>query len=152
MVTNKDLFWLAGLLEGEGCFTWTGAGEGTPRIILGMTDLDVVLRAKQIMSPNSKLTTSKPKSSNSKESYSFSISGKNAASWMMTIFSLMGSRRQDRIFELITSWKQTKLSFKDRTHCPRGHKYTEENIYRPPSNPNARNCRTCMRNRYNNDN
>lgn len=32
-----------------------------------------------------------------------------------------------------------------RTHCPRGHEYTPENIYTLPSRPNARYCRECRR-------
>lgn len=31
-----------------------------------------------------------------------------------------------------------------KTHCSRGHEYTEENTYRPP-NKNERCCRTCQR-------
>jgi hypothetical protein len=32
----------------------------------------------------------------------------------------------------------------DRTHCPQGHEYTEDNTYRFPSRPNERQCRTCV--------
>lgn len=34
-----------------------------------------------------------------------------------------------------------------KTHCPSGHPYDDENTYSPPSRPNARNCRTCARER-----
>lgn len=34
-----------------------------------------------------------------------------------------------------------------RTHCPQGHEYTPENVYRIPSRPNARYCRACNRER-----
>lgn len=34
-----------------------------------------------------------------------------------------------------------------KTHCPAGHEYTEENTYRPPKNPNRRDCLTCRRER-----
>lgn len=33
------------------------------------------------------------------------------------------------------------------THCPRGHAYDSENTYRSPSNPRARQCKSCMRDR-----
>lgn len=33
--------------------------------------------------------------------------------------------------------------FLARTHCPRGHEYTEENTYREPKQPNKRKCRRC---------
>jgi hypothetical protein len=34
-----------------------------------------------------------------------------------------------------------------KTHCPAGHAYTPENIYRSPSKPNSRICRKCIRER-----
>lgn len=34
-----------------------------------------------------------------------------------------------------------------KTHCKYRHEFTEENTYRPPSRPNSRMCRTCMRER-----
>src|SRR3990167_3015778 len=33
-----------------------------------------------------------------------------------------------------------------KTHCPRGHEYTEENIYRKPTAKNERACKICIRN------
>lgn len=30
-----------------------------------------------------------------------------------------------------------------KTHCVRGHEFTEANTYRPPGSPNKRMCRTC---------
>jgi hypothetical protein len=35
--------------------------------------------------------------------------------------------------------------FANRTHCPQGHPYDEENTYRPPSRPGSRHCRACAR-------
>lgn len=31
-----------------------------------------------------------------------------------------------------------------KTHCLRGHEFTEENIYRPPKRPHTRQCRACI--------
>lgn len=32
-----------------------------------------------------------------------------------------------------------------KTHCKRGHEFTEENTYLPPKRPTARECKTCIR-------
>lgn len=32
-----------------------------------------------------------------------------------------------------------------KTHCIRGHEFTEDNIYAPPSRPHVRACRTCRK-------
>jgi hypothetical protein len=54
-MTDIELSWLAGLLEGEGCFYLTTRHnkDGTPRplvsIILSMTDEDVVRRAHKLV-------------------------------------------------------------------------------------------------------
>lgn len=34
-----------------------------------------------------------------------------------------------------------------KTHCLRGHPFTEDNVYHPRLKPNARGCRECMRQR-----
>lgn len=51
---REDVVWLAGLMEGEGCFTmgWNRkSGKMQPRIQLQMTDLDVVQRASRAPGP-----------------------------------------------------------------------------------------------------
>lgn len=39
-ILHLDLQWLAGLLEGEGCFQYNG--KPTPSIVVQMTDKDVI--------------------------------------------------------------------------------------------------------------
>ena len=71
----RDLYWLAGWLEGEGSFTFnTGTKpyiSNSPRISSVSTDRDVV----------------------------------NRAATMMTLFVLMGQRRQDDIKHILLQWK-----------------------------------------------
>lgn len=40
-----------------------------------------------------------------------------------------------------------RYNHQQRTHCVRGHEFTEENTYRSPSSPNKRQCRECGRTR-----
>lgn len=39
------------------------------------------------------------------------------------------------------------LAHSTKTHCPNGHEYTPENIFRRPQRPNERECRVCRRKR-----
>jgi hypothetical protein len=39
--------------------------------------------------------------------------------------------------------RKGRLAGQDKTHCPQGHEYTLENVYRIKSRPYARYCRTC---------
>src|SRR5437867_12970466 len=101
LTTVKDIIWLAGLLEGEG---WFGFNQ-SPRITINMTDLDVIERVRKIFRTNNKITTQN-KARNYKTSYYLSIFGDQAIQWMMTIYVLMGIRRQSQIREVIIKWKE----------------------------------------------
>lgn len=103
---STDIAWLAGLLEGEGTFgiQKTGGYKGTIKIGLQMTDKDTVEKASDLLGgtlwgPHGPYGVSK------QVTYQTSIFGTKAASWMMTVYSLMGERRQEKIRSLLTMWK-----------------------------------------------
>lgn len=106
-----DIAWLAGILEGEGSFMLkTKRGfNGTISISLQMTDKDIVDRCAKILNTKvygpyiSKQT--KLDGSSKKETYLLNVFGSNAASWMMTLFSFLGIRRQEKVIELLNHWK-----------------------------------------------
>lgn len=105
----QDIYWLAGLLEGEGSFIWN---VSTPRIKLAMTDKDVIEKAKLLMTPLSKTTTCH--NGNNKNYHQFAITGFNAIQWMMTIYSLMGRRRKNQIKKVLLEWKNTSAIQRSR--------------------------------------
>lgn len=93
MIETKDIYWLAGLLEGEACFGLTGGT--TPRIQISMTDKDVIQRAALLLgTPTVFLHGGKLQR---QQQYGCAVNGVRAAGWMMTLYSLMGERRQERI-------------------------------------------------------
>lgn len=100
MINIKDITWLAGILEGEGSFTFLH----TPRINIGMTDLDTIERVRKIWRTNNKISRDLLRGSN-KERYTIRICGELAISWMMTIYLFMSIRRKAKIREVIFRWK-----------------------------------------------
>jgi len=101
MIRNiGDIKWLAGLLEGEGTF---GLGsDGSVAISVGMTDADVIERAAMLMGQG----PHRPYFERGQmPRYTAKVSGWQAAGWMMTLYSLMGARRQARIASLLARWK-----------------------------------------------
>lgn len=113
MTSTKDVCWLAGLLEGEGSFTVANKGRHCyPSVKLKMTDRDVVERAARILRTvqyrkgGNGILSYRPSRSTmgTKQNYVVAIAGRRAAGWMMTLYPLMGERRQKRIRELLALW------------------------------------------------
>lgn len=145
-MNDKDLYWLAGYLEGEGCFTIDKiSGRIYPKISLQTTDFDVIERARKLLDSkgpwnrksNTKICT-KPK-----PSWAINITGKKAVKYMKILLPLMGKRRQNRIREILELYKKQippKLN-QLKTHCKYGHEFNEENTYYYPNG--HRMCRIC---------
>jgi hypothetical protein len=101
-----DIAWLAGILEGEGCFQTRKSGgyKGTPCISLQMTDKDTVEKVSKLW--DAKLYGPYGPYGKSKlQTWQVNIFGKQAAEWMMTIYTLMGQRRQEKIKSILAIWK-----------------------------------------------
>ena len=108
-LTPIEVAWLAGLLEGEGCFTtrgnkttrWAnGDPKLYPRIVVAMTDRDVVARAAELMgSYEPKIGRRKPP----QQDMWWTELGKGAEvlDIMEQVLPLMGERRSKRIKELM---------------------------------------------------
>src|SRR5438876_5445144 len=109
MTTIKDIIWLAGLLEGEGCFDFIRC----PRITINMTDLDIIERVRKIYKTNNKITIIGR--GHYKTAYYLNISGDLSIQWMMTIYVLMGIRRQAQIREVIIKWKEMSGHVTEKT-------------------------------------
>ena len=106
---DSDLYWLVGLLEGEG---WFGINNRThtlksgekktysePSINLQMTDEDVIERAGKLI--GSPVRTHQPKG-NRKLLYRVSVTGKKRAIPLMELLlPHMGARRQERIKQIL---------------------------------------------------
>lgn len=116
MVATRDLYWLAGLLEGEGSFHISHAkprlwrNERSTRasacLSLSMTDRDVVERAKTLMGLTSKTTVRvRANAMSTKPAYMIQTSGWRAIAWMQTLWPLLGERRRARISQIVKAWR-----------------------------------------------
>lgn len=104
MITVIDIAWVAALLEGEGSFC---LNKTTPTIQFGSSDLDILLRLKRFICPKGKITTQAGGyQGRTKDFYLISSYASLAVQWMMTIFPLMGIRRQEKIQKILVYWKQ----------------------------------------------
>lgn len=100
-----DIYWLAGLLEGEGCFY---DKDSTTVLALGMTDADVIAKASKLLRCTSK-TRTEYRTSNCKPYFRIKVQGKRAVGWMMTLYSLLGTRRREQIRAALASWKSRRI-------------------------------------------
>ena len=100
-VKTKDIIWLAGLLEGEGCFSLmkaNGRSGQYPSISVGMTDEDIIVRISDIWGSNV---------CHRINHWRTHVHGVKAISWMMTLYPLLGKRRRAKIEKVIKVWKET---------------------------------------------
>ena len=105
----NNLYWLAGILEGEGSFGMhtikkRPTARSTQVVQLKMTDADVMYRVSKLLNCRQYCYRRPGKY---KTVWSIKLSGKYAVGLMMTMYCLLGSRRQERIRQILTYWKQT---------------------------------------------
>lgn len=111
-IANRDLYWLAGLLEGEGCFGLCvnhnkGKVYRYPQIQLRMCDKDVMQRAANLLgAPINKYSQHRPTQS---DYYQFSITCQRAAIWMNKLYPLLGKRRQKAIIKALKNSNKAYL-------------------------------------------
>src|SRR5256712_8101902 len=86
------LFWLAGILEGEGSFLAGSPSSPTcPAIRLPMTDVDVVERVAAIF--ERAVVATRARKAHHKRAYVTTIKGAGAARMMMALVPLLSQRR-----------------------------------------------------------
>ncbi len=96
-MSDLELAWLAGLLEGEGCFS---LHRRSPEIRLQMTDRDVVERVALLFGGR-RVTAGKPRNWGKQTVFTTSTQGDSAVQIMRAIRPHMGERRGARIDELL---------------------------------------------------
>lgn len=94
-VNQENCQWLAGLLEGEGCFYF----KGTPKILLSMSDEDIVARVAELF--GSTYNKQSPHGIGKKYMFNTSVCGIGAIEIMNILLPYMGLRRTAKIKEVL---------------------------------------------------
>ena len=109
----RDLYWLAGILEGEGSFMkGTPSAPNLPRISCSMTDEDIIKKVSSLMEVKyhkCKLSDKNPKW---KDTYIVNLRGKRARKLMEELKPIMGNRRQAQIQRALDSYDPNKSIIK----------------------------------------
>jgi len=95
--TGEETAWLAGLLEGEGCFVQSRY----PRIQLSMVDRDIVERAARMMEAGVREPRVRPPRL---PQFLVSPSGARAVTAMKRILPHMGGRRSKKIASILAEY------------------------------------------------
>lgn len=129
-MTELEIAWLAGLLEGEGCFRVRKSGgyKGSVSISLQMTDEDVVKRVAdlfgtKIWGPHGPYGASKL------ETWQTLIIGHEAAKLMEKLLPYLGRRRGEKVKTLLIHQKTLRdLSPNKNPVCHPEKKYFSKNM------------------------
>ena len=114
-LSDFDLGWVVGILEGEGrfCTNISPRGYLSTQIFVASTDQDVILRLEELI-PDGKTTYVKTYDNHYKTQYSWSLNKRAACRGICKLIqSHMSSRRSDRIqlmIETIDNYENKKES------------------------------------------
>ncbi len=107
MISNTDLHWAAGYLEGEGCFyvrPSTNRSSMQARVTACSTDIEPLDKLYKLFGGHVRLH--RKGTSKTKPLYEWYVSTQTMAiGIMMTLYSLLSPRRQSKIKECVARWK-----------------------------------------------
>lgn len=150
MVTTMGLekwewAWLAGLFEGEGSFSFGPRTSVQAKIC--MTDRDVVESVDRLIASPIGIQARAPSrgSWGSQTQWRWQISSRDdVRQFIEGIYPFLHSRRRARADEALERLARNPGSKKKRTHCPRGHPLSGDNLYIARTT-GSRSCWTCRR-------
>jgi len=101
-MNNIDNAWLAGLLEGEGCFYKAPNTNGNKYLVvqIAMVDKDIIERAAKLMGNPAICSRQLP---SGKTCYQIRITGAKARELMQGLYFLLGQRRRAKIDSIINT-------------------------------------------------
>lgn len=107
-MTEVEIAWLAGLLEGEGSFLFAPpSSPNCPRLVISMTDLDVIEKVARCFGVQY-IKNDRRNPEKWKTSYLVQLSGHSAMNMMRLVYPHMGERRKKRIEEILEKYQNIK--------------------------------------------
>ena len=122
-MNRNDLYWLAGLVEGEGSFMAPSpSAPNQPKISVSMTDKDVVKRVAKLF--GTVVTPLRMARSHWRPAYLTRCTSRRAAGMMWMLYPLMGTRRKAQIRWAVRYYKPPALPIVTCTQqgCARKHR------------------------------
>lgn len=108
---KHDIYWVAGLLEGEGSFT--SKANKFPRVTCEMTDEDVIKKLHSLL--GGQLYKPTKRQSHWKQSWQWTyVKSHEAAAFMQKIYPYMGERRKKQIDNTLKKWHQYQKQLKEK--------------------------------------
>jgi hypothetical protein len=99
-ISEAEVAWVAGILEGEGCWTQRSGGYTTWWIAVRMTDLDIIERLQKATGIGS-IAPAAPAKTHYKMAWSWQVAARPQREWLTAqVWPWMGVRRRARIEEL----------------------------------------------------
>lgn len=117
LTTEEQMAWLAGVLEGEGCFAIVSK---IPLITITMGDRDIIENVEKVMKSTSKMMEIEPKTANRKKMFRTQIYGHQVIELLPKIYEHMGERRRSKIDELL-QWEPKNRKEEDCINDVCGH-------------------------------
>lgn len=120
-MTELELCWLAGVLEGEGSFSCIKAHKLYPsavsiQITMDTTDEDVARRVRELIDANMGGPYERRKPAlGKKPHWAIRLSGDRAKGVMQALYPHMGIRRKAQIDAAITRWDSRPIKHKQKS-------------------------------------
>lgn len=110
MLSDLEIGWLAGILEGEGCFL---LDKRSPKVAVEMVDEDVInkvaLIVERLTGKQFHINQRPPTGFGIQDRYHFQVSGESARIVMRAVVRHMCYRRRQRIWQVLNGYKQEKV-------------------------------------------
>lgn len=105
MIPMAEIGWIAGFLEGEGNFTLVGPNRSTPRVSASQVDLGPIDRLHDRFGGNAQLIK---REGNRSDIWVWYCPSSESVQIMMTIWSLVGTKRRKEIEGVLEGWKTAR--------------------------------------------